>query len=142
MGPGPGPGPGLPTSHLVPGHGVHHVHLTEEKGSGLGPVTPTASVTTKGGTTQLQRGYTFPGPVQPQGGGALQGSLLQGELKSSLSLCSLQREQLSQVPRGLPPHQPPETPHALPGPEDGPRVGGRGRPGDPAALPPPLPPTG
>lgn len=23
--------PGLPTSHLVPRHSVHHVHLTEEK---------------------------------------------------------------------------------------------------------------
>ena len=52
-------GAGLPTSHLVPCHGVYHVHLTEEKGAGLGPMTLMASETTgdRGRGSKVPRGF-------------------------------------------------------------------------------------
>ena len=93
---GRGTEPGLPTSHLVPCHGIHHVHLTEEKGGDLGPMTPLASDTAKGGNQGADRAY-FPCPAQPQGGRVLQGSLLQGELKCHLSRVALWKEQASQI---------------------------------------------
>ena len=120
---GQGRGPGLPTSHLVPCHGVHHVHLTEEKGGGLGPMTPLASDTTKGRNQGAERVYpslpcttswrnSSPG-LPPPGGAQVQPVL-----------CSLRKEQVSQI--STPSRNTPRPP--CPGqPQEG-------RPGDPPAL--------
>ena len=56
----------------------------------------------------MQRGYTLPCPAQPHGGIVLQGSLLQGELKSSLFCVAFGKNKSPRFP------PPPETPHVLP----------------------------
>lgn len=87
-----GAGAGLPTSHLVPCHGVYHVHLTEEKGAGLGPMTLMASETTgDGGRGDQGAQRVLPPPILQQSHGRkiLPGFLLQGEPMPNLSLTVL-----------------------------------------------------
>lgn len=91
--------PGRPTSHLVPRHSVHHVHLTEEKR--WWPQRPHGEAGVK-----AQRGW-YLGLAQPRGGITLQDSLLQGEPQPSLS-CTAFRSDPS------PTSPPPGSPGALP----------------------------
>lgn len=93
--------PGLPTSHLVPRHSVHHVHLTEEKRVVvLGPGLPWPQRPQREVRIKVQRGL-YPCPAPPHGGIIPQDSLLQGEPKPS---------QCSSCPAQPPEEQPGDPP--------------------------------